>query len=322
MDGIRFQLWEPPNEDEFEQIVGEHAAEIFGNDAKYFDLKHKLASKSGTGSIPDGYVISLVNKPEIQIIEMELASHSLQHIISQIVNIISGIGNPVTQQKICNIVEDGINEDGSFENKMAQAIKPLSIHRFLSNSFMGTLPTINIIINRSSQSLEEAVSNIAPPPRIIEFQTYTSEGVGLLVHTHLFEPVHQLVKINPPIYPKVINEGEPINQEPMAPLIKPITIQLQPAFKKYPLIPIRAEHRQLFPGFREPFIIQTEEGNFETRVVGASANTGDPNAGTFIRAGIPEWSRHHPSLRGGDTIQIKVIEPKRKYGLMIQVAPT
>ena len=196
IDTVRYDPWTPPNEDEFERIVAEHIEEIYGKDSRYFDLKHRLASKSGTGSIPDGYVISLGKEPEVQIIEMELAYHSLQHIVAQIVNIINGIGYSATQQKICNAIEDGINEDDIFKIKMSKAIKQLSIHRFLSDSFSNNLPTINIIIDKSSSALEEAINRITPPSRIIEFQTFAREGVGLSAHAHLFIPVHHIVKPN------------------------------------------------------------------------------------------------------------------------------
>jgi predicted transport protein len=189
IDGIKFELWTPPNEDEFERLAGEHTEEIFGKDAKYFDLKHKLASRSGTGSIPDGYVICLGEKPEVQIIEMELASHSLNHIVSQMVAIINGIENPSTQQKICNAIDDGINEDDIFATKIAKAIKPVTIHRFLSDSFSNKLPTINIIIDKSLPKLEEAVRKISAASRIIEFQTFRRIGAEA-VHAHVFEPLY------------------------------------------------------------------------------------------------------------------------------------
>ena len=41
MDGVKFHLWEPPNEDEFEQIIAAHAEDIFGSDVKYLDLEVK-----------------------------------------------------------------------------------------------------------------------------------------------------------------------------------------------------------------------------------------------------------------------------------------
>ena len=326
IDTVRYDLWIPPNEDIFEKIVAEHIEEIYGKDSKYFDLKHRLASKSGTGSIPDGYVISLGNDPAVQIIEMELAYHSLQHIVAQIVNIINGIGNSATQQKICNVIEDGINQDDIFKIKMSKAIKQLSIHRFLSDSFSKNLPTINIIIDKSSSALEEAINTITPPARIIEFQTFAREGVGLFAHAHLFVPVY-IVKPNvavTSISSKALsttanvgsNEGAIISQKGQTALPGRITIPLQPAFVKFPLIPIRAEHRKLFPGVGVSFIIETDKGNFETHVTGAKITSrGDPKAGSYLRTGIPEWSRHQPGLRGGSKVQIEIIEPMHRYKL-------
>ena len=116
------------------------------------------------------------------------------------------------------------------------------------------------------------------------------------------------------------NAPSPVAPDPQS-LVedKCIVVQLQPAFQKYPLIPIRAEHRQLFPGFREPFILETDAGNIETWVVGAkNAAIGDPNEGAYLRAGIPEWYRHHhPDLRGGSKVQIQVIDPMRRYRISV-----
>ena len=63
IDGVKYELWTPPSEEEFEQVVKEHTQEIFGEESIYFDRKQKLKSLSGIGSIPDGYVLSLVTHP-------------------------------------------------------------------------------------------------------------------------------------------------------------------------------------------------------------------------------------------------------------------
>ena len=34
IDGVKYELWIPPNEDEFERVVKEHAQEIFGEQSK------------------------------------------------------------------------------------------------------------------------------------------------------------------------------------------------------------------------------------------------------------------------------------------------
>ena len=33
IDGVKYQEWTPPNEDEFERVVKEHAQDIFGENS-------------------------------------------------------------------------------------------------------------------------------------------------------------------------------------------------------------------------------------------------------------------------------------------------
>jgi len=57
VDGFRYVLQEQTNEEKLENMVKEHSKEIFGETTVYFGLKHKIISKAGLGSVPDGYVI-------------------------------------------------------------------------------------------------------------------------------------------------------------------------------------------------------------------------------------------------------------------------
>ena len=60
IDGVKYRLWTPKDEEkEFHPMIREHSKELFGEGSIYFDVKHKLISRSGIGSIPDAYVISL-----------------------------------------------------------------------------------------------------------------------------------------------------------------------------------------------------------------------------------------------------------------------
>ena len=77
IDGVKYGEWTPATEAEFEHIVKEHARDIFGEQSIYLDLKHKLKSESGIGSIPDGYVVVFGDEPHWHIVEVELASHPL-----------------------------------------------------------------------------------------------------------------------------------------------------------------------------------------------------------------------------------------------------
>ena len=55
IDGVRYEEWAPTSEEKFEELVKEHAQEIFGEKSIYLDLKRKLKSKAGIVSIPVSY---------------------------------------------------------------------------------------------------------------------------------------------------------------------------------------------------------------------------------------------------------------------------
>ncbi|MBI4285924.1 MAG: hypothetical protein HY670_08535 [Chloroflexi bacterium] len=296
IDGAIYEPWTPPNEDEFESVFSEHASDIFGPDSKYFDLKHKLASKAGTGSIPDGYVITFGEQPQVHIIELELASHSLQHIVTQVINIVGGVSNPATQQKICNRIEDEISQDEILRLRIEKAIRPKSIHRFLSDCFSDAQPVINIVIDKSSPQLEEALNQINSPHKVIEFQTFKRVGAEA-VHAHLFEPVFSIV-IPPPPPPPPPPNGDSVETKLSSDSIR----------ARYILIP--APRRALFPKSEVDFELQAEGvGSIQTRL-------SRPYPSTSLQR-IGPWFKAHPGLKPGDKVKITVIEPMKRYRLEI-----
>jgi hypothetical protein len=197
IDGIKYKLWTPEKEDDLERMVKEHAKDIFGNESLYLDLKQKLKSKAGIGSIPDGYIISFEDKPRWHIVEVELSSHPLyEHIVPQITRFTSGITNPHSQKVIIDAIDEEIRKDEVLKVWIKSKIGSEEIHRFLSN-LISSAPTITIIIDEKTDELEEVCHSLPGEKRIVEFKTFEREGVGLGVHAHLFEP---LVKpsIGPP----------------------------------------------------------------------------------------------------------------------------
>jgi len=298
IDGVKYEEWTPQSEEEFEKSVSNHASEIFGLNSEYFNLKHRLVSKSGTGSIPDGYVISLANTPQLHIVELELASHSLQHIVTQVVNIISGIENPATQQRICNTIEDEINQHEVLSIRLARAIKPVSAHRFLSDCFSKSPPPTNVLIDKNLLALEEALSRVSYPHKIIEFQTFTREGVGLAVHAHLFEPLEKYAE-----------------ERPKPPIPDSVEIPIRAAyFMKFHLFVIPKDKRSFFPGYKQHFSLLTDLGEIETWVTSKSQTYPE---GTYIQGNLAEWYRKHPSINVGDKVRVTAIEPMKKYRLEI-----
>jgi len=95
VDGARYKLYRPKNEDELQRIVEEHYRDIFGQDSIFFDFEPKLRSTAGIGSKPDGCVLILSPKPRWVVIETELSAHPLyEHIIPQISKFVKALENP------------------------------------------------------------------------------------------------------------------------------------------------------------------------------------------------------------------------------------
>lgn len=91
MNGVRYRLWVPEEESQFEEIVKEHSKEIFGGDTLYLDIKTKIAAKSGVGAIPDGYPIGFADNSWL-VVEVELSKHPLhRHVISQLSTFMTAI---------------------------------------------------------------------------------------------------------------------------------------------------------------------------------------------------------------------------------------
>ena len=192
IDGVKYEEWTPANEGEFEQIVKEHASDVFGEQSIYLDLKHKLKSKSGIGSIPDGYVITFGDQPQWHIVEVELSTHPLyDHIVPQISKFINGIKNPSTQKDIVDTLFGEINSDEFLKLCLKKAIGTTETYKFIAD-LLSKPPVVAIIIEKRTEQLDEAIGALAQSQiKVVEFQTFTREGIGLSAHAHLFEPLHK-----------------------------------------------------------------------------------------------------------------------------------
>lgn len=202
IDGVKYKEWTPKSEEEFEQEIKKHTQDIFGNESIYLDRKQKLKSLSGIGSIPDGYVIVFGDSPHWHIVEVELSSHPLyDHIVSQLGRFIGGISNPNIQRGIVNAIDEEISRDDFLKLRLRKAIEPTEIHRFLTE-LVSKQPMITIIIEKEIEELGEALSTLRYPQiKVVEFQTFTREGLGLEVHAHLFEPLYEAEPVSPPPQP-------------------------------------------------------------------------------------------------------------------------
>jgi hypothetical protein len=89
--------------------------------------------------------------------------------------------------------------------------------------------------------------------------------------------------------------------------------------RRWALIPIPRPLRTFFPGYKEPFELETDVGVITTRVTSAPGGTsvGDRREGTYIQGGLRPWYDRHLELKDGAILRIEVLEPDKRYDLSI-----
>jgi len=200
IDGAKFEEWTPQKEvEEFHPIVKEHIKDIFGEQSFFLEAS-KLKSEAGKGSIPDGFVIILGEKPEWHILEMELSSHDVyKHVVDQVGRFINGIGSTSTQHKIVEAIYQEIIQNKVLKAEFEEIIGSNEVYKSL-NDLISKPPVLTVIIEEKTPELEEALSLLRYSPiNIVEFQTFRRAGTES-VHAHLFKPLHQTFTPGP--YPK------------------------------------------------------------------------------------------------------------------------
>jgi hypothetical protein len=297
IDGVKYVEWTPTSEGEFERIVEDHAKDIFGEQSIYLE-KHRLRTKSGIGSIPDGYVIVFRDQPQWHIIEVELSTHPLyEHIVPQISKFINGIKNPSTQRDIVDTLYREIDSDDFLKLCLKKAIGTTETYKFLSD-LLSKSPVVTIIIEKRTEQLDEAIGALAHSQiKVVEFQTFTREGIDLGVHAHLFEPLYKSVVA--------------IEPQPSITPAETVDIVLAPSCMKYYYIHIPAAKKHLFPTFKTTLALETDIGPIK------SGFGTDPAWGAWLQKGLSVWFKKHPELKPGDKLIIEVIEPMKRYSLKI-----
>jgi predicted transport protein len=189
IDGVRYRLVIPVNEDVLEKAIKSNFKHIFGPDSFYLDVKKLIKSKAGIASIPDGYLILFEPKPRWCILEVELASHSIyDHIVPQLTKFNRGIENSSSRKKLVEIFYSSINEDEILKAKLKQQIKTGEIYKFISD-LISENPLIVVAIDQRTDELKEALRDIRGDVRILEFQTFQREGISEQINAYVFEPI-------------------------------------------------------------------------------------------------------------------------------------
>jgi len=192
IDGVKYELMKPQNEEMLEEMVREHSKVIWGENSVYFDKK-RLKTASGITSIPDGYVVVFDPSPRWYIVEVELSTHQLHnHLSPQISKFSSGISNKAYRDEIIDRIYMAIENDNELMTNIKNKVAPSEVYKFLTGVIKVT-PTLAIIIDEKTAELDEVLET--NPKNFkevisIEFKTYLREGCDLKVHAHFFEPLY------------------------------------------------------------------------------------------------------------------------------------
>jgi len=92
--------------------------------------------------------------------------------------------------------------------------------------------------------------------------------------------------------------------------------------KRWALIPIPKRKRRFFPGYKLPFVLETDLGEIRTHVTSASKGTriGDPDGGASIQSKLRRWfNEHQAQLVDGVTLRIEALELGKRYKLSIVI---
>lgn len=90
------------------------------------------------------------------------------------------------------------------------------------------------------------------------------------------------------------------------------------SWKAYNLIPVRKEYRSFFPGYRKPFVLETDAGDIVTHLTSSSRGTRKgAKQGEYIDKGLKPWYDLHLELKSGDRLIITK-KGKDRYTLGIK----
>ena len=177
----KYHLYNYINEEELEKMIVEHSSDIFGNNTYYLDIKKKISSKAGFGTIPDGYVID-IEKKKLYIIEVELIKHDLRrHIRNQIIDFIQALRNEKTLNELVKIFQKELSSLKKIEEKELRSIISNQGIIILIDDVGDPTQEINPLIETVNLLSELAEVKTIP------FQTYIKGSTFSEDHIHSFK---------------------------------------------------------------------------------------------------------------------------------------
>lgn len=177
----KYNFYEYQNEIELEKMIVEHSSEIFGENTHHFDIKKKIKSKAGFGTIPDGYVINFEER-KLYVVEVELVVHDLRrHIRSQIMDFIQALDNNKTYNQLVETFKGELSSIKKIrEEELKSIVKNWGII-ILIDDLGDPMKEINPLLETVN-----FLSKFAEV-KVIPFQTYIKGNNLSLDHVHSFK---------------------------------------------------------------------------------------------------------------------------------------
>ena len=172
----QYAYYEYNLEEEFEKEIVNNAAAIFGSQTIYIDTKRRIGDS--IVSIPDGYLIDLTipSDPKLYIIENELSSHDpYRHIGAQILKF--AISYKESGRKIKKLLLDYVTKSPEHLKVLENAVGQSSyrnIDDLVEAIIFDKKIKAVVVIDESSDQLDNVLSQLTIDTDIIEFQTFAN----------------------------------------------------------------------------------------------------------------------------------------------------
>lgn len=166
------------DEAEIEAAVVKFAKDIFGDKAVYFDIKRRIKHKgSSFENIPDGYVLDFRERPQLWVVENELAKHdSLKHIGIQLLEFASQFTEGSFLVK--DLLLKALDEDSTLKKKVENLTKEAeidSISDALDEAIFRNEFSFVVIIDEITEDLTRVTKELMRPPEILQLKKFVHQ---------------------------------------------------------------------------------------------------------------------------------------------------
>jgi len=180
-------------EQELQKVVEERTEDIFGN-FSFFISKQRLASRRAElETIPDGFLLDVSDpdNPILHIVEVELKSHGLEHIATQLLKF--AISYAESKPRLVRVIKECIRADADLQARIEDRLKEARQVKYLDQLIDAAtdeeIPNILVPIDGLEPSLKEVQKYIAVPINYLPIQTYIDTESDERIHQ--FTPWYQ-----------------------------------------------------------------------------------------------------------------------------------